>query len=134
MNALPALEELDLSNNKITHVPDMGRCKKVSSKKHLIQLLIKNFWLVLCGEAGRVSQISELLWLWSFLLFCFCASQTLHNIAIFPTFSHHSNLNKPDKGWYLASQNVFSQRNISFFTLNSPMISYQSLIIPLHLV
>ena len=31
INALPALEELDVSNNKVSKIPDLGRCKKVRS-------------------------------------------------------------------------------------------------------
>lgn len=29
INALPALEELDVSNNKVSKIPDLGRCKKI---------------------------------------------------------------------------------------------------------
>lgn len=29
LNGLPALEELDLSNNKISKIPDLGRCRKI---------------------------------------------------------------------------------------------------------
>ncbi|XP_068675137.1 protein phosphatase 1 regulatory subunit 7-like [Montipora foliosa] len=42
LNALPTLEELDLSNNKISRIPDMGRCKKIQeldiSRNHISNL------------------------------------------------------------------------------------------------
>lgn len=42
LNALPALEEVDLSNNKIAKLPDMGRCKKIQeldiSRNHISDL------------------------------------------------------------------------------------------------
>ncbi|CAH3147164.1 unnamed protein product [Porites evermanni] len=42
LNSLPALEELDLSNNKIIKIPDIGRCKKIQeldiSRNHISDL------------------------------------------------------------------------------------------------
>jgi len=35
LNSLPTIEELDLSNNKIRKIPDLGRCRKVTEKNIL---------------------------------------------------------------------------------------------------
>ena len=35
LNGLPTIEELDLSNNKISKIPDLGRCRKVTEKNVL---------------------------------------------------------------------------------------------------
>jgi len=46
LNGLPVLEELDLSNNKISKIPDLGRCRKVTNKKIVLFL----FFFALCNK------------------------------------------------------------------------------------
>jgi len=46
LNGLPALEELDLSNNKISKIPDLGRCRKVTYKNTITIL----FFFALCNN------------------------------------------------------------------------------------
>lgn len=67
LNALPTLEELDLSNNKIAKLPDLGRCKKIQeldiSRNHVWDLSglrgLSNL-TVLRAESNGISSLHSL--------------------------------------------------------------------------
>ncbi|XP_022800266.1 protein phosphatase 1 regulatory subunit SDS22 homolog isoform X2 [Stylophora pistillata] len=76
INALPALEELDVSNNKIGKIPDLGRCKKIQdldasknqisdlsgmrSLSSLTVLRVDNNEIVSLDSLGKLRALQEL--------------------------------------------------------------------------
>ncbi|KAL9957421.1 hypothetical protein ACROYT_G039054 [Oculina patagonica] len=76
LNALPALEELDLSNNKISKIPDLGRCKKIQeldisrnqvsdlsglkSLSNLTVLRVENNQIATMESLGKLRSLQEL--------------------------------------------------------------------------